>query len=235
MTKGKGKGQEEEQEEEKKPQAIVQAYRERLTLLKRAQEFSQRGDIPKAVDKYMGYLNALAAYHGTKEDKLTPKLFDVEKDIAELLLVSHAYWDLAKAYDRSPRLRHESVRCLEQFIKFSTGFKFQHVNAQMVKKFVKRRKAYNLAVFQEAYNRIQINSKACYVATHCYPHDEDLLENLRGFKRELMKSRIGFYGVEQYYRFSPNLVVFLEKHPRVNYFVTTILFKPIIGFINKLI
>ncbi|MCB0370550.1 MAG: hypothetical protein KDD45_14275 [Bdellovibrionales bacterium] len=220
------------EEGEKRSQAMLMAYRERLTDLKRAQEFSARGDVPKAVESYNTYLNTLAGYHFTTEEELAPKHFDAEKDIAELLLISHAYWDLAKAYDRSPRLRHESVRCLEKFVRFSTGFKFQHINAQMVKKFVKRRRAYNLPAFQEAYNRIYVNSKACFIATHCYPEEEFLLSNLRSLKNDLLKFKLGHKAVEIYYSLSPYLVDFLRSNHYSNLVLTTYFFKPLIRGIN---
>lgn len=229
-----GKKPNQAEEGEKRSQAMLMAYRERLTVLKRAQEFSARGDIPKAVERYNTYLNTLAAYHFTTEEDLGPKHFDPEKDIAELLLISHAYWDLAKAYDRSPRLRHESVRCLEKFVRFSTGFKFQHINAQMVKKFVKRRRAYNLPAFQEAYNRIYVNSKACFIATHCFPEDEVLLTNLRELKNQLLEIYLGRKFVEIYYSKSPILIDFLRSNDYLNKVLTKFLFKPLIKGIDTI-
>ena len=77
----------------------------------------------QAVDSYNKYLGILALYFDTTEDKLSPSFFDAEKDMTELLLISHAYWDLAKAYDRSPNLHRDCLRCLEQFTRFSIGFK----------------------------------------------------------------------------------------------------------------
>ena len=68
--------------------------------------------IAAAVDSYTKYLGILALYFDVPEAKLTPTLFHPEKDMTELLLISHAYWDLAKAFDRSPNLQLDCIRCL---------------------------------------------------------------------------------------------------------------------------
>ena len=44
-----------------KPENVMRVYRERLSALKRAQEFAQKGDIPKAVERYKYYLAELAS------------------------------------------------------------------------------------------------------------------------------------------------------------------------------
>src|SRR5690606_3330421 len=100
-------------------EAVVKAHRERLKTLKKAQEYVAMDEIPKAVQQYSHYLNTLAAYFDVPESSLSPALFNRENDLAEMLLISHAYWDLAKAYDRSPTLTLESVRCLKQFVSFT--------------------------------------------------------------------------------------------------------------------
>ena len=198
-------------EEEKRPEAVLQAYRSRLSILKKAQDYSRNGDIPKGVELYGQYLGILGTYFGTTEDKLDPVLFDPEKDLTELLLISHAYWELSKAYDRSPNLHLESVRCLNQFIKFTVGFKFQHVNAQMIRKFVKKKRAHNLKAFQAAYEKIQVEAKSCYVATYCYGFNDIKTQRLRKFKASIANIPMGLNFINFYYTMSPHLVCFLEK------------------------
>jgi hypothetical protein len=225
----------EEQEEEKRPEAIVQAYRERLTVLKKAQEYSQKNDIPKAVEYYSTYLNTLAAFFKTSEDKLNSNMFDKDKDLTELLLISHAYWELATAYDRSPTLHNESIRCLDQFVKFSTGFKFQHINAQMLRKFVKKRKAHNPKAFNQAYERLHVASKGCYIASHCFGENDHNTNFLRLIKKDILSLPGGFKFVELYYRYSPRLVNFCSKHSLSNYIITNTFFKPFLLSLIKVL
>ena len=103
----------------RKREQVAELYRTRLTHLKKAQLYIRDEHMAKAVDSYTKYLDILAIFFDTTEDKLSPTLFDAKKDVTELLLISHAYWDLAKAFDRSPNSQRECFRCLEQFIKFS--------------------------------------------------------------------------------------------------------------------
>lgn len=206
-------------EDGKKSEFVLRGYRDRLKTLRRAQEFSQADEIPKAVECYSQYLSSLASYHGVEENKLKPELFDQEKDIAELLLISHVYWDLAKAYDRSPKLNLESIRCLDQFVKFTIGYKYQNVNARMVKQFIKKRLAHNPKAFKQAYERIRVEGKGCFIATYTHGNDHFVTNDLRIFKNKISSSRIGKILIENYYRFSPMIIQYLENNHKREKFI----------------
>ena len=217
--------------EEKLPESVLKAHKDRLKVLKQARDYAAKGDIPKAVQRYSTYLNSLANYYRTTEDKLNPTFFDAEKEISELLLISHTYWDLAKAYDRSPNLQNDSIRCLEQFVKFSTGYKYQHINAQMMKKFIKRKQAHNLKSFQNAYQRIQVESKGCFIATYSFGNQHQVTNDLRSFKSKIVNTPIGYKFIETYYSISPHFVNFFEKNPRVGNLVNLYILRPILTII----
>lgn len=225
----------EEVPEEKRPESILKAYRERLKSLKQARDYAAKGDIPKAVERYSMYLNILANYFKTTEDKLSPSLFDAEKEISELLLISHSYWDLAKAYDRSPNLQSESLRCLDQFVKFSTGYKYQHINAQMMKKFIKRKQAHNLKAFQNAYQRIQVDSKGCFIASYSLGGDHEITNELRVFKSKIVRTNLGYKFTEFYYNFSPLVVEIFEKNPKCSKVINTVIIKPLLKLTAKVV
>lgn len=231
--------EENEKNEEQRPENVVNAYKDRLKVLRHAQEYSQSGEIPKAVEKYTHYLAILATYYKTEEARLTPKLFDQDKDLTEMLLISNVYWDLAKAYDRSPRLQKECVRCLSQFVTFSLGYKYQHVNAQMLKKFLRSKKAHNKKAFQQALDRLNVESKACYVATHAYPNNEyDILTILRKFKLDLLRFKLGKEFVTHYYCYSPLLIKHLSSNKFIDTIVNKVILKPLIfvfSFLLKII
>jgi hypothetical protein len=178
---------------------VAKTYRERLKLLKKAQEYSQADEIPKAVELYGQYLNALALYYKVDESRLSPKLFNPEKDIAELFLISHAYWDLAKAYDRSPNLHLESIRCLDQFVNFTIGFKFQYANARTIKSFIRKRLAHNPSAFRQAYERIQVESKGCFISTDLYGNSHPITSELREWKFKIQDNPLGLNFIKFYY------------------------------------
>lgn len=181
------------------PEAIPKVYRERLKLLKKAQEYSAADEIPKAVEFYSQYLNALALFHKVDESKLDPKMFDQEKDLAELFLISHAYWDLAKAYDRSPNLHLESIRCLDQFVKFTIGYKYQYVNSRTIKAFIKKRLAHNPKAFKQAHERIHVESKGCFISSELFGSDHFITNDFRLFKVNLQRGAVGSAFIRFYY------------------------------------
>lgn len=214
--------------EERKREQIIELYRTRLSHLKKAQALVKDDRMALAVDSYTKYLGILALYFDTTEDRLTPSLFDPEKDVTELLLISHAYWDLAKAFDRSPNLQRESLRCLEQFIKFSIGFKYQHVNAQIIRKFNNKKQAHNPKAFEAAYQRIQINTKKCYIATMCFGENDSRTSTLRLFKSRIAPFESGRDFIDFYYRFSPQVVSFFERHFLLKYLAQTFFIRPLL-------
>lgn len=216
-------------------EAVVEAYRRRLQVLRKAQEFSRADEIPKAVQQYNLYLNSLARFFDIKEEELTPKNFDKERDITELLLISQVYWDLAKAYDRSPKLSGEALRCLNQFAKFTIGFKYQYVNAQMLKKYIRGRLPHNVKIFEMTYDKIRVEGKGCYIASCLYGPSDARTNVLRHFRdQKLSRITWGRAFIDQYENYSPILV---DLHMR-SFFVrplTYFIVKPVIDLIVYLI
>lgn len=215
--------------------ALVRQYQKRFTLLRQAREHSQNDNIPKAVQHYMKYLGVLASYYRTTEEKLSPKFFDQEKELSELLLISQVYWDLSKSYDRNPKLLAEAERCVAQFTLFTIGFKYQYVNSELIRKFIKKKIAYNPQIFKNSYQQIRANSKKCYIATHCYGEDHINLELLRKFKVILLEYKVGREFVDNYYRFSPAIVQFFERNRRINYLSTEFFIRPLLNFVSRVI
>jgi hypothetical protein len=219
--------------DDRKKEQIKELFRTRLSHLKRAQILVKEDKMAQAVDSYTKYLGILSLYFEITEDKLSPSLFDAEKDLTELLLISHAYWDLAKAFDRSPNLQRDCLRCLDQFVKFSIGFKYQHVNAQIVRKFNNKKQAHNPKAFEMAYQRIQINSKKCYIATMAFGENHPHTNSLRAFKLVLSKSEIGLDLIDLYYLYSPRLVDFFKEHSIIKTISEKFIIKPILISISK--
>lgn len=194
---------------------VVEKYMTRFSLLKKGQEYSKKEEHGKAVEHYLQYLKYVADYHRIEEKKIRPSLFDLKKDLAEMLLISHVYWDLAKAYDRSPRMEQEARRCLSQFLLFSIGFKYQYLNSEMMRRYMRKKISYNPKMFEEAYQQLKTHAKSCYVCTYIYgPHAPET-EWMRGFRDEKLNSSfLGRHFVQSYYSTSPRLLVFIDHLPR---------------------
>jgi hypothetical protein len=221
--------------DERKREQLAELYRTRLTHLKRAQLLIRDDRVALAVDSYTKYLGILALYFDTTEDKLSPTLFDPQKDITELLLISHVYWDLAKAFDRSPNLQRDCFRCLEQFAKFSIGFKYQHVNAQIIRKFNNKKQAHNPKAFEAIYHKIQISSKKCYIATSCFGENDNRTQTLRHFKSKIAPYALGKDFIDCYYQFSPLIIREFNRHPIIKWISETFILKPLLNIFTFLI
>lgn len=204
------------------------AYATRLGHLRRGQEHAAKNEISKAVENYLTYLKALETYFEVEEKNLSPRLFDKKKDLTELLLISHVYWDLAKAYDKNPKTIGESNRCLNQFVKFSIGFKYQRLNSDILRKYIKKKVPRNENIFKDAYEKIRVSSKGCYIATHCYHEEHPLVEELRELRAHFINHYIFRKFCVAYYHISPLIIKFVNKKPFLNRFVKNSIFLPLI-------
>jgi len=181
------------------------------------------------VQYYASYLKALAEYNGVTEPRLDPKHFDLENEKAELLLISQVYWDLSKAYDRSPGLQAEAVRCLAQFSKFTLGMKHQHINAQVLKKYLAANQAINKVAFSSTLEKIYVNTKGCFIATHSFGDEHWVTDSLRTYKKDyLSKSFLGLKFISFYYEYSPSYLMYLKRHRFISIFIHDLVIKKII-------
>jgi hypothetical protein len=204
-------------------------YRTRLTFLKNGKEFYRQDDFVNATKCYNSYIQILAEYKKVPEKKLSPMHFDEVEELPEMLLLSHTFWDLAKIYDRTPSLRAEFDRVLNQFVLFTKGYKYQHPNAGMLKRFIKKKKMVNKDAFKMAAEKLDVSQKKCYVATAAYGENHPITISLRNFRDDsLIKTFWGRTFVRSYYFVSPSLVYLLEKNQWSLNFFNKAIGKPLI-------
>ncbi|MGB0453629.1 MAG: hypothetical protein ACPGJV_07925 [Bacteriovoracaceae bacterium] len=222
-----------EREEKLSKEIIRAAYQTRLGHLRRGQEHAAKNEISKSVENYLTYLKALETYFEVKEENLSPKLFDKQKDLTELLLISHVYWDLAKAYDKNPKTINEARRCLNQFVKFSIGFKYQRLNSDIIRKYIKKRLPRNVGIFKETYEKLRVASKGCYVATYCFGETSPEVIALRGFRTTKIDSKIWRKLFNAYYFVSPLLIRCNDLFKPLSSMTKRFLFIPMIRIILR--
>ena len=129
------------------------------------------------------------------------------------MLISQVYWDLAKAYDRSDKLQGECTRCLDKFVEFSVGFKFQYLNSEILRKYLKKGAARNTKEFEKAFKKINLSSNKCYIATYCFNENHEVVRDLRKFKFVIQNWPLGLKFISSYYTLSPKFLAYCEKHP----------------------
>ncbi|MBT7611452.1 MAG: hypothetical protein HN576_16955 [Bacteriovoracaceae bacterium] len=217
------------------PDSVIAAYRERVTNFKKAKIYITKNNVPKAVEYLQKYLHSVAAFWDVVEKDLNPELFKDEGHVSEQLLISYAYWDLAKSYDRADAFSEETVRCLKQFVLFSVGFKYQYANSLMIRKHIRLNKAKNQKAFQQAYEKIYVKIKSCFIATYSFNETHPVVNELRLFRdSHLQNSKIGKKFICQYYYHSPLFINHLEKIDR-HLLLKRFLFRPTLYILYKII
>lgn len=224
----------EQQAPKKNTAALQKQYQQRITLAKHGQEAYQQNDYKNAIKYYNQYLKLLSDINGIEMNVLSPKYFDKTTQSSEMFLISQVYWDLAKVYDQSTQLRKEFLFSLNQFLLFSINNSFQVVNAETLRRFIRKGRCKNLADFKAAYQKIYITSKMCYVASFAFGHYHPTTVTLRKFKLTLAKLPWGESFIDLYYRYSPILVKFCEHYPRLGSSLRFLFFRPALSLFSKI-
>ena len=193
---------------------LLLLFSKRMELARLGTESFKEGKLMDAIMNYSAYIEVLERTKNVPKGALEPKHFDQKKDIAELLLVSGVYWDLAKMYDRPKRRDADKlIHYLNRFVAFSKGMPFQHVSAEMVRKYLVNSLPKNRKEFKDAH--VKLGGGKCFIATavedYCEP---DTLPTLRKFRSEvLLKNSAGRVFVKVYYRMGPPCASLVLKTP----------------------
>ncbi len=190
-------------------------YDTRITNVKQGKAAFAAGDFVTAIRRYTDYLEVLAEINQlTSIYDLKTEHFHKTKDITEIMMISHLYFELAKVYDATGKFQEDAQKCLEQFVAFSANQPFQVVNSEMARKHLSKFQFRNQEIFRQAYQQIFVKSRKCYVATHCFGDSHPVTQQLRSLKNHLLTYPGGPRMVHQYYRYSEPLVQWLGQHPR---------------------
>ncbi len=189
-------------------------FETRITNVRQGKEAFSSGDFVTAIRRYTEYLETIAEIHSVPGIyELRVEHFHKTKDVTEMLMISHLYFEVAKVYDATGKYENDVQKCLDQFVLFSINQPFQVVNSEMARKHLRKFHFKKHDMFFRAYQQIFVKSRKCYIATHCFGENDDRTNNLRLFKRWLLARRHGLKVVESYYRVSSPLVDFLDHHP----------------------
>lgn len=204
-----------DREERERRLVLKHKYEIRVSIAKQGKAAYDSKDYMVAISKYREYLDIMANVHNVAWLELHPDLFDPTKQLTEMLLVSHIYFELAKMYDYSEKFQAACFSCLDQFVTFSINQPYQILNSELIRKQMRRTGFKNSPQFYDAYRRIHLQSNKCFVVTHCFGEDHLVTYKFRVFKKLLQQSPFGLRLVEHYYRLSPKLIGFLQTHPNL--------------------
>lgn len=207
-------GEESAKDKARRKLSLQKKYGQRITIARQAREAFQAKDYVGAIKKYNEYLSILSEINNADDIyKITPKMFDPKKDITEMLLISHVYWELARTYEKMPKLEITFHKALNQFVKFTVNQPYQVFNAEMLRKYIKKYKFSDQSrALNEAYAQIYVQSKKCFIASDCFGGDHWVTNNLRSFKNLIVKYRFGIEFTHFYYKYSPFLIDSLNSN-----------------------
>lgn len=188
-------------------------YKQRFTIAKEGKAALNRRDYRMMIYRYSEYLKIMAdTYEVATIYDIKPAHFDAKKEVAELLLISQIYWELAKVYDGSSKAKDKLELCLKQFIRFTIGMQFQGLNTEIIRKELKRRKFKNKELMMKCLEGIYKESSGCYIATF-FETDIPTIQTLRHFKKTILaNSAWGEKFIFHYYENSPAIILFFNKH-----------------------
>lgn len=209
-TRKKVKAQMEKAERERK----AKLFSKRMEYARNGAAFFKQGNLKDALQHYFGYIEILEKAKEVGRDELQPKHFDSKKDVAELLLLTGVYWDLSKIHDLGGKKAFDRFRFyLDRFVMFSRGMPFQHVSAELIRKFLVNGNPKNRKEFKNAH--LQLGGGKCFLATAVEEYlPERTLPQLRHFRDDyLLATSGGKAFVRFYYWIGPTLARVLIRTP----------------------
>ena len=207
--------QESKQERQQKL-ALQQKFSKRITIARQGREAFISKDYITCMQKYHEYLRIVCDTKDIEDIyNLAPSSFDDTTQLSELLLISHVYWEMSRINEMTPKLDVNFQKSLNQFIKFTANQPYQVLNAEMLRKYIKLsgKRSRMAHKYNEAYSQIFVQSRKCYIATHCLGYQHQSTEQLRIFKQELLLWPFGESIVAFYYKYSSRLVRKLDNAP----------------------
>ena len=119
---------------------LQKRYGQRITTAKQGREYFLKKDYPNAVKKYHEYLGILSELNELEDIfQLGPKHFDPRKQVTEMLLISHVYWELSRTYEMIEKFQPQFDKSLNQFVRFTVNQPYQVFNAEMLRKYIKKK------------------------------------------------------------------------------------------------
>ena len=209
-TRKKVNAQMEKAERERK----VKLFQKRMEFARNGALAFKQGNLKDSLHHYFGYIEVLEKAKDVGRDELQPKHFDTKKEVAELLLLTGVFWDLSKIHDLGGKKAFDRLRFyLDRFVMFSRGMPFQHVSAELIRKFLVNGNPKNRREFKNAH--LQLGGGKCFLATSVEDFlPETTLPKLRSFRDErLLNSRVGRIFVKYYYFVGPTLAQMMIRTP----------------------
>lgn len=201
------------QQERAKEQHRLQLWKSRVMLIKKARLSmgqKQYADAAVAYEKYLKILDIV--FEVKKGERLRPEAFKDSARTTELTVVASTYWDLMRIYDSHEKYSERMMNAAKQLAIF---IRFTPIYPDIIRKAESFQKtAKNPQVVKQFLKLANKERPRCFIATaafndgYCWEVTE-----LRSFRDlTLKKFSLGRAFVTLYYRASPGIARFLDRH-----------------------
>lgn len=198
--------------EKAKEQKKLMLWKSRVNLIKKARSSMQDKAFSDAAVAYEKYIKVLEVVFDAKPGELNPEQFKESARTQELTVVASVYWDLLRIYDTSEKYgARQAVAALKlaQFLRFTPIFPDILRKAEAFQKTAK-----NPKVIQSFLKAADANKGRCFIATAAFEYTSPEVIILSQFRDSvLLQHRSGRAFVSAYYKISPPIAQFLDKHP----------------------
>ncbi len=199
--------------EKAKEQKKVTLWKSRVNLIKAARVFMTDKMFSDAAVSYEKYLKVLEIVFDVKSGELTPEHFKESARTQELTVVTSVYWDLLRIYDTSPKYGDRQKAVAQKLAEF---VKFTPIYPDIIRKaegFLKSAK--NPGIVKSFLKSSGESKGKCFIATSAFGsyYASEVIE-LRFFRDQVLRKNYwGRNFIFYYYKFSPQLVYFLNQFP----------------------
>lgn len=202
-------------EQQAKEQNRLMLWRNRVQLVKQAKGLLAQKNYSEAAVAYEKYLRVLEIVYEQKPGELSPDLFKNEVRSQEMTVIASVYWDLMRIYDTSSRYgdrQSKAAQKLAQFVRFTP------IYPQIMRKAESQtRTAKNPEIFKKFIKMSHAARPRCFIATAAFDGVRTNTVNAlcRFRDQRLKRTPLGRGLVFWYYKVSPPIAGFLDRHPRL--------------------
>lgn len=212
------------QQERAKEQHRLQLWKSRVMLIKKARISmgqKQYADAAVAYEKYLKILDIV--FEVKKGERLRPEAFKDSARTTELTVVASTYWDLMRIYDSNEKYAERMMNAAKQLAIF---IRFTPIYPDIIRKAESFQKtAKNPQVIKQFLKLANKEKPRCFIATSAF-NDGYCWEvtELRSFRDLSLKtSKFGRAFVAIYYKISPSIARFLDRHENLKPAIRAIL------------
>lgn len=200
-------------EQEKNLEAYKQQlWNHRVVLIKKGHLLIKNDLFGEAALVYEKYIRILELIYDTKPNGLTPEMLKESARTTELSVLAGIYWDLVRIYDTNDKYLDRQKMAAEKLSRFA-------VYTPLFNDFMKKAQAFQKQsrhpeVIKNMLAQAGHSKSRCFIATAAFESPlAPEVQRLRQFRDgHLRQSKWGRYFVYYYYKYSPSVACFIDKH-----------------------